>query len=191
MASLLLPAVRHRPALDAWSAGRIALAVLLGVLALYGCWSMPTLVSRWGASAGGLALLAGWTGLALLLVLRTPSRSTWLFFAAAAVTLRLGSAVLAAGRVSPGDSELYLELARNLVAGRGLVVHEPFIGLDMRAFFPPLYPLVLAGWGTIAGLGGTSLLLLSSVIDLAAAASIVRLGERLARRDAGRTAAAL
>ncbi|MGI4731289.1 MAG: hypothetical protein ACRYFW_06030 [Janthinobacterium lividum] len=170
------------------------LAAVLAVLALYGCWSTPGLVARWGASREGLALLAGWSlvaAWALSTTVRRPRRVEIAGFALAAVALRIGSGWIAAGRWSPGDSHAYLELARNVLAGRGLVVVEPFMGQSVRAFFPPAYPLLLAGWGLVAGLSAGSVLIVSTLVDLAAASLIVRLGRALGSRRAGFAAAAL
>lgn len=167
------------------------LAMLLGVLALYGLWSAPDLVARFGAAPAGLALLVAWLAAALLVLRSRPSRTGWAIVATLAITLRIGSAFLAAGRVSTGDSQLYLDLARNLLAGRGLVVHEPFVGLDVRGFYPPLYPLLLAGWSSIAGLSTASLTVLSTLTDAAAALLIARIGARLGMAGAGHRAAAL
>jgi hypothetical protein len=48
------------------------------------------------------------------------------------------------------DSIAYLTAARNLLAGRGLVATTPLSGiLTPMSHFPPLYPLVLAGFGLV------------------------------------------
>ncbi len=172
----------------------LALAILFAALAGYGCWSTPGLVARWGVSAAGLALFGGWgivAAFALSILARTPKRHEVLGFAVAAMILRIGSLWLSAGRVSPGDAREYLALAHNLLAGRGLVVADAYMHLDVRALYPPLYPLLLAGWGAVAGLSAPSLLALSTVIDLLAAWAIAQLGARCGNAPGGMAAAAL
>ena len=104
---------------------------------------------------------------------------------------RIASALLVDGRTSTGDSQLYLDLARNLLAQGGIVVHEPYIGIDVRGFYPPLYPVLLAGWGAVAGFSTASLLVLNTAIDGAAASVIARIGRQLGHAPAGRAAATL
>ncbi len=170
------------------------MTMLLLVLLAYGVFSTPGLMARWGASLGGVGILAAWSFAALWVLattIRRPARAEWIAFAIIAIGLRLGSAWLAAPRVSPGDSHWYLVLAHNLLAGRGLVVDEPFMGVACYALFPPLYGIMLAGWGVVAGFSTPSLLALSSLIDLGAAWLIVRLAGFLGVRRAGIAAALL
>ena len=173
---------------------RLPLATLFGALAVYGCWSTPGLVARWGMSSASVALLCAWAmaaAFALSTAVRMPKRGELLGFAAVTLALRIGSMLIAGGRVSPGDSQQYLALAHNLLAGRGLVVADPYMRLDVRALYPPLYPLLLAAWGAVAGLSAPSLLMLSTVIDLLAAWVIARVGARCGSARAGIAAAAL
>ena len=167
------------------------LAGLLGLLTVYALWSTPDLVARWGASPAGLLLAISWAATALVAA-RSASRPRGLVLVALLVVAwRVASALLVDGRASPGDSQLYLDLARNLLAGHGLVVHEPYVGIDVRGFYPPLYPLLLAGWGAVAGFSTASLLVLSTAIDAAAGWLIGRLGAWLGHERSGRSAAAL
>ena len=171
-----------------------ALAALLAALALYGCWSVPGLVERWGVSAAGLVILAGWVvvaGWCVASVARAPSRRGWAGFALVAAAMRVASLLLVAGRESPGDPHWYLVLARHLLAGEGLYLDEPAMGVRVWAEFPPAYPLLLAGWGAVAGLSGLSVLLLSTLLDTGTAVLIARLGRRLGEARAGWAAAAL
>ncbi len=173
---------------------RAALTLLFALLLVYALYSTPQLIGRWGPSAGGLLVLAAWAGLvawALATIVRLPGKVEWIAFAAVAIALRLASAWLAAPRVSPGDSHWYIVIAQNLLAGRGLVVDEPFMGVACRALFPPFYGILLAGWGSIAGFTTPSLLLLSTAIDLGAAWLIVAIGGVLGARRAGVAAALL
>ena len=171
-----------------------ALALLFAALALYGLWSMPGLAERWGVSAAGVALFAIWIGVAgwaFAAVARTLPTRTWIGFGAVAMALRVASLWLVAGRESPGDPHWYLALARHLLAGGGLYLDDPALGVRAWAEFPPLYPLLLAGWGAVAGLSGLSVLTLSTLLDLGAAWLIARLGARLGQGQAGIAAAAL
>lgn len=173
---------------------RWSLAALLFALAAYGVFSTPGLLADFGLSLPGIGLLMMWTlaaGWALATTVRTPFRMEWFTFAAFAIAVRIGSAILAASRVSDGDSHWYLVIAQGLLHGDGLVMHEPYMGIATRALFPPLYPLLLAGWSAVAGFSTPSLLVFSSLIDLAAAAAIVRLATLLGVRRAGFAAACL
>lgn len=177
---------------DRWTCH--ALALILMTLAAYGLFSLPQLAGRWGVSAAGVGVLLLWSataGWALATAVRTARRAEWIAFAVAALAWRLGSLALAAPRVSPGDSHWFLLLAHNLLAGRGLVMEEPYMHLAVRALFPPIYPLLLAGWTALAGASTGALLALSTLIDLAAALLIARVGARLDEARAGRAAALL
>jgi hypothetical protein len=69
------------------------------------------------------------------------------------------------------DPGAYNRLAENLLAGRGLVIDDPVYGSNLRAIFPPLYPLLLAAtkWLTGGYIG------LNIAADLVAAGAILRL----------------
>lgn len=173
---------------------RATLSVLLALLAAYGLWSTPGLAIRWGFSPEGVALLAAWgaaAAWALSTMIAPPRRAAWCAFTALAVAVRLASATLADGRLSSGDSHWYVVLARGVLAGRGLVMDEPYMGIAVRGFYPPAYPLLLAGWGALAGFSTLSLLVFSTLIDAAAAWLIVRIADLLDVRRAGVAAAAL
>jgi hypothetical protein len=79
-------------------------------------------------------------------------------------------------------------LAESVRAGHGLTIYEPWFGAQYRALFPPVYPLLFAGWGLVFGFTTASLLVLNSITDLAAAGLTMRLGTRLGHRGAGRSA---
>src|SRR3954469_4928421 len=69
-----------------------------------------------------------------------------------ALALRLGwgmsrdSSDEAVGRSLPDQRE-YLELGRNLLHGRGLVMSDPRLGVEVKAFRTPGYPLLVAASG--------------------------------------------
>src|SRR5438045_5856980 len=69
----------------------------------------------------------------------------------AALALRLGWALSRPNddafiRALPDQRE-YLELGRNLLAGRGLVFHDERLDADVFAFRTPGYPLLIAACG--------------------------------------------
>lgn len=167
-------------------------AALLAVLCLYGVQSTPGLVGRWGASGGGFALALGWAGLAALavpLIRAAPSRLHIALLVGVAVAVRIGFALLVLDRGPQGDAAAYLALAASVREGHGLAIAEPTLGIVVRAFFPPLYPCVLAGWSALFGTSTWSLLALSTLLDAATAAAIGWLGARVGSAGAGRGAA--
>ena len=103
-----------------------------------------------------------------------------------ALALRLFALVAATGRTPFGDPLHYLNLAKSVLAGNGLVavqgVDRTFIS---RALFPPGYPLLLAAIGTAAPLTPATITLGNSLIDVGAALLLFRLARQL---DAPRAA---
>ena len=78
-------------------------------------------------------------------------RRTLIVLLAVALALRLGWALSrpvneATIRALPDQRE-YLELGRNLLAGRGLVMHDERLDTDVHAFRTPGYPLWIAACG--------------------------------------------
>ncbi|WP_277970037.1 glycosyltransferase [Sphingomonas echinoides] len=178
--------------MSATRALRLTTAALFAVLALYGLTSLPDLAARWGLGWTGLAAVAVWitiatVGVAMLRQAPTVGRLAVLF--AVMLILRAAVTMISADRVSPGDPHAYLMLAKGLLAGRGLSLYEPYFGSDWRALFPPAYPVLLAGWGAIAGFSTGSLLALGTLTDLLTARMIERLGDRLGDATTGRRAA--
>ena len=165
---------------------------VLGGLLLYGLAALPDLHARWGVSIGSIAAILGWIALAAFgfaLLRDMPRRRSFALLALALMAVRVVFALLAVGRTSTGDPNAYLNLAKGLLAGHGLVIYEPFFGSAWRALFPPLYPLLLAGWGALFGFSTPSVLALGTLTDAATAWLIVRLGTRLGSAVAGRRAA--
>lgn len=166
----------------------------LVALALYGVISIPSLVARWGVSSIGLGMLLLWFALAMAawpLLRSVPTRGHAVLLALCILALRLCFAAMAAGRTSPGDPEAYLVLARHLLDGGGLFIDEPFMEERVYAFYPPAYPLLLAGWGAIFGLSIWSVAALGGLTDLIVAALMARIGDRAGNAGAGRAAAFL
>jgi hypothetical protein len=171
---------------------RLAVQAALAVLFLYALVSLPGFAARWGWSAGGFALLIGWAGAAAAGVWAFARRPGWPSFVGMALViavLRGGSAAVAAGRISPGDPHAYVELARNLLLHGDFGIYDAGFGVYFHAFYPPLYPLLLAGWGAVLGFSTVSILMLGTLIDGAAAVLIALLGRRLGDGAAGARAA--
>ncbi|MCW6529899.1 glycosyltransferase [Sphingomonas lycopersici] len=186
----------HSPlpfATAAGGGGGRAIAVLMAVVTLYGLYSVPGLIRHWGGiDAAALLVLALWlaaAALAIPLFARRPAGRTWLVLLLVTAGLRIGVAIPCLDRVPGGDALFYPLLAYSLSHGHGLQVHEPFIGETVRALYPPLYPLVLAGWHGAFGLATGALCALNLLIDGAAALLVARLGQRTGHAGAGRAAA--
>jgi len=87
-----------------------------------------------------------------------PWWSRWAWMGAAALGLAAGVSLywtLAWGPWALSDSVAYVDAARGLLAGRGLVVRESPTNWVPLAHYPPLYPLLLAGlmrWGGLSWL---------------------------------------
>jgi hypothetical protein len=164
----------------------------LGVFLLYGLTALPDFDGRWGVSLASIVVALGWIALAgfgFRLLRDPPAPLPVAALATVLIVVRVAFALFAVGRTSTGDPNSYLNLAKGLLAGQGLVIHEPYFGSAWRALFPPLYPLLLAGWGALAGFTTPSVLALGTLIDGTAAWLIVLLGRRLGRAVAGRRAA--
>ena len=169
-----------------------AVQAVLGALLLYGLTAIPDLTARWGLSAGSIVAIVGWIALAALgfTVLRaSPRRRSFALLAVMLMGVRVAFALLAVWRTSTGDPNAYLNLAKGLVAGHGLVIYEPYFGSAWRALFPPFYPLILAGWGALFGFSTPSVLALGTLTDAAAAGVLILLGAQLGSAAAGRRAA--
>lgn len=67
------------------------------------------------------------------------------------------------------DPYNYLQLAHSLLSGRGLVYDDPIYGSQLRATYPPIYPLVLATFGGIFGFSGLAFIGLNGLTDLVTA----------------------
>ena len=170
----------------------LPIAVPLFVFVGYGLVSLPGLVAHWGVPIAVLPMLLVWLGVTavpLVLADRGRMRTAVAGGAVGLVALRGAMAVLVVGRVPPGDAHMYLVLADNLRSGRGFEIFEPFMGVETRALFPPLYPALLALWSFVAGLSTASVLALGLLIDGVAAGLIVTLATALGHRRAGLAAA--
>ena len=104
---------------------------------------------------------------------------------------RLAAVDLLWGRVVGGDHAIYLALAGNLLAGHGLVVDDPNTLANMRATYPPGYPLLLALLGLVVPLTYATIAGLNTAVDTACAWVIYRVAGRVAPKPAGIAAAAI
>lgn len=115
----------------------------------------------------------------------------WAFVIVASLALRLWVVQLVGTSEFGGDTLHYLRMAGNLLSGRGLVIDDPFNVPNMRATYPPLYPILLAGVGAIVPLSTLVIALLNTAFDFACAGLLVLLGRQLGLANAGRLAAML
>lgn len=115
----------------------------------------------------------------------------WAVVAIASIALRLWVVQLIGTVELGGDTLNNLRMAQNLLSGRGLVIDDPFTIPNMRATYPPLYPILLAGVGAVLPLSTLVIALLNTMFDFACAGLLVLLGRQLNRAQAGRLAAML
>lgn len=90
-----------------------------------------------------------------------------------------------------GDPLIYHQIALNLVSGEGLVWRPGGSWGDLRALFPPLYPLLLSGAETITGGSPLAAFLLNSLLDGATAWAIILIAKQFRAVRAGAAAAYL
>ncbi len=174
---------------------RATILVIQGVLVLlllYGLAAFPDFDRRWGLSFAGIGAIAGWIALAATgfhLLRDRPGIAALAALATALAAARGAFALLAVARTSTGDANSYLNLAKGLLAGRGFGIYDAWLGSVWRALYPPLYPLLLAGWGAVAGFSTPAVLALNTLTDCGAAVLLWLLGTRLGSARAGRRAA--
>ncbi|MFA7586403.1 MAG: hypothetical protein WCY11_09450 [Novosphingobium sp.] len=173
---------------------RAAACALGGILAVVAVCALAVLVTGLVQrfDPAGFGLLAIW-GLAMAAAVRSArsGRQAWvalLCAGAISLALRWWSVVLATGGELGADPMNYANLARAVLEGRGLVTDDWQYGEGLRAYFPPLYPLLLAGvWG-LFGASAVSTLVLNTLTDLAAAWALGDVGRRTGGRSLGRLA---
>ncbi len=109
-----------------------------------------------------------------------------------AVYLRVAVLPLATGRVLSGDPASYVNIAQNLLAGDGITRdHSPVIG-GLKAYYPPVYPLLLAAVGLVAPLSPPTFTFLHLLIDIITAAAMIWLADAMRLpRGVGAVAAAI
>lgn len=182
------------PALPARLLFGLAALTLLGML--IGAAAGMVGVAAGEPSSSGAAFAAGWLALAALLSVIAARASLPLAVAicvAAALALRL-SAYFAmadlAGVDTGNDYAAYRILADNLLEGSGFLTttenYGPVIGM-----YPPLYPILLAGTGSLFGVHPAGILILNTFLDLGSAGLMLAIAWRLRETRAGLIAACL
>ena len=96
---------------------------------------------------------------------------------------RIGLLCASYGWFPNGDPLNYLALAQSVAAGNGLVRYESIYGGELRAFYPPLYPLML---GVLHATSQPAILAVNFAIDLCATLVLVRLATSLTNQTFGR-----
>jgi hypothetical protein len=82
-----------------------------------------------------------------------------------------------------------LELARGLMAGKGFVsISAAYGGIEQRAFYPPLYPVLLAIYGTVIPLSQATICAFNFAIDCATAWLISKLAKEIGVKPLGAVA---
>lgn len=117
----------------------------------------------------------------------TPSpRAALLLFA---VTVRIVYALVLRTAFHPlPDEEFYDEIARNLLAGQGYVIHA---GDAPSLYRPPGYPLLLAGVFAVSGGAYAPVYVLQTLFDLLTLAAVYTLGRGMFGERTARLAVAL
>ncbi len=117
-------------------------------------------------------------------------RGIWICLVAAiAIAIRIGSLDLIGTAQLGADPMNYSNLARAILDSRGMVTDDFRYGQDLRAYFPPLYPLILAGWWGVFGDSVWATLLLNLATALCTCWALTSIGARLGDVDAGSAAA--
>ncbi len=70
-----------------------------------------------------------------------------------------------------------------------MVIADHYMGVEVRALYPPVYPILLAAWGAMVGFSTASLTLLATIVDLVTAGAMILLARMLGNRLAGLAAA--
>ena len=167
----------HRLA-TAWAAAMAAGAVagLLYVQLEFGEAGHPLL-------AGAALALA--PAAVLLLVIQWRPWPALAAVAGLALALRIAAAIWLDGRVPQNDPLSYLVISHSIIAGEGMAAW------DVRAYYPPLYPLLLGLTRFAVPDPGVAIPLLNAIIDGIGALLLYRLGLRwLDSRSAAVAAAA-
>lgn len=137
----------------------------------------------------GTLVLCAWLGLMAALgwsALRAGvGPALWLAAGLFSLCLRGWSVDLASGVALGADPMNYTNLALSLLDGQGLKVDDIHYGRGLRAYFPPLYPTVLAGaWG-VFGVSVWTTLALNTAFDLAAAWLLADIARRIGQVGTG------
>lgn len=140
-------------------------------------------------------LMAAWLGMVTVIVrdersVKMPWRAIGIAVVAA-FALRIYAINFVSDVALGADPMNYANLARALLRGEGLVTDDWQYGNDLRAYFPPLYPLMLAAWWSVAGDSPISTLLFNTAIDAGTAYILFAILRRRGFEAAGWIAALL
>lgn len=127
-------------------------------------------------NATALILLLIWFGAMTALMWQfVHERSLWaiaFFLVIFSALIRYWSASLSLDMTLGADPMNYTNLATSLMEGRGLITDDWRYGEDLRAYFPPLYPIFLAGFWSIFGSSIWSTLSMNIITDIISAWAI-------------------
>jgi 4-amino-4-deoxy-L-arabinose transferase-like glycosyltransferase len=144
-------------------------------------------------SLGAVLITLGYIALIPVIIAGSrdgPQRWTWVaLIAGIAIAIRIGSLDLIGTNQLGADPMNYQNIARNILDGRGMITNDFRYGQDLRAYFPPLYPITLAAWWWVFGESLWSTLLLNLATALGTCWALASIGVILGRQHAGRAAA--
>ncbi len=121
-----------------------------------------------------------------------PHRWLWAgIVTVSAIAIRVGSLDLIGNAQLSADPMNYTNLARAMLEGRGMVTDDFRYGQGLRAYFPPLFPVILAGWWWVFGDSLRATLLLNLATALATCWTLASIGRLWGNAEAGRAAALL
>ncbi|WP_337827769.1 hypothetical protein [Pseudonocardia sp. TMWB2A] len=137
-----------------------------------------------------LALVFMWMALLSFAIFRVNKgpQPGWLFFALLllfSAALRWSSVELTSAVALGADPMNYANLARAITEGRGLITDDWQYGEGLRAYFPPLYPVLLAGVWALCGESFYSTLLFNTGVDVASALILFQIGSGAGGRKTG------
>lgn len=176
----------HRRMSEALPSDALSRAVpgLFLVMAVGTLTGAACVASLFGAGPAEAAATIGAVGVGILLLWllgRLPPAIALAAAAVASLVARAAAAWWLRDLQPANDPESYLMMSQALLDGHGLIAR------GARAYYPPLYPLLLVGVRTLVGNPAIAIPLLNALIDGAAALLLWRLGLHL---QLGRWAAA-
>jgi 4-amino-4-deoxy-L-arabinose transferase-like glycosyltransferase len=109
------------------------------------------------------------------------SARAFLIVIAGGVAVRLlALLIFGPDRTASGDPWAYVQMARALLHGDGLMINEPLYGAGLKAYYPPIYPLALAAFTGVLGFSTLTLIFMNSIFEALSAAILSRYDVRAA-----------
>lgn len=146
-------------------------------------------------SLGAVAITLAYLALVPVIVAASGDRADrwrWAAFVIViALAIRIGSLDLIGTAQLGADPMNYQNIARAILDGRGMIADDFRYGQDLRAYFPPLYPISLAGWWWLFGDSLWATLLLNLATALGTGWALMSIGRLWGHPQAGRAAALL